>query len=84
MLGDAQVGLISSALTDLRKSAAKEWAKLGLAENERKAASRFFDNLLDVLEKTAKNKNLDMALSLSADYTAATLVAGARWPTAPR
>jgi hypothetical protein len=78
VLTDAQAGEIGGALADLRQSAAKEWEKEGLSENERRAASQFLDELVGVLDKTVKNKKLDAALSLSVDSTAATLLAGAK------
>jgi hypothetical protein len=74
LLTDDQVKKIACALAELRGSAAKE----ALSADEREAASQFLAKLIGMLEKTAKNKKLDTALSLSLDGAAATLVAGTK------
>ncbi len=83
-LTDVQAAQISGALADLRKSAAKHLAKQSFSAVEVKSASRFLDNLLDVLQKTVKNKQTDAALSLVLDSTAATLLAGATVADGPK
>ena len=77
-LTDAQVKAVTGALADLRQWAANGWAKAGLSEDERQAATQFLDKLVDLLGKTARNKKLEAALSLSLDSRKATLVAGAK------
>ena len=76
-LTNAQAAQIGGALADLRKSAARQLAKQGLSAGEVKTAGRFLDNLLDVVQKTLKNKKTDAALSLGLDSQGATLLAGA-------
>jgi hypothetical protein len=75
-LTDAQVGQVTGALANLRQSVTKQLAKTGFSDVEVKSASRFLDNLIDVLQKTVKNKKIDAALSLVLDSAAATLLAG--------
>jgi hypothetical protein len=83
-LTDAQVTQISGVLADSRKSATKQLAKQGLSEMEVKSVSRFLDILVEVLQKTAKNKKTDAALSLMLDSSAATLLAGATVADGPQ
>ena len=76
MMGEAQVTQALDGLESLRKSAVKGLDNQGLTEEEVKLASRLFNNVIDVMQKTIEARKTDMAASLVLDPAAVTFVGG--------